>query len=1174
MNSKLSRWCYYLIEAGWLAAIITIPLFFNVYSDRVFDAEKTSLLRSIALVMALAWLVQQVCDSAIGSQTRPHADSPTRRLADFISRPFVLPLLLLILVYLVATALSIAPAVSWAGSYRRLQGSYTLLAYATIMALTMVSMRTRPQVRRAVTAAILTSVPIALYAGLQRYNLDPIPWGGGWQVRVQLRVIGQMGHPIFVAAYLAMLFPLTAARIGENVLPAASSEPGHASHPIHQTLSILLYSLVAVLQLLAILWSGSRGPLLGLVAGMGLFVALLVVALRREGKVTGRSWRWLSGGGAVLGTLLAGWFILFNLPSATTAPYRQTPLLGSLLAAMDGWRQHPTLGRFGRLLETETSTGRVRVLIWQGTVDLIRPHQPLSFPDGQTDDLNFLRPFLGYGPDTLLLVYSPFYDPEIASLEARDTAIDRAHNETLDVLAMTGLAGFIAWQFLFLGLFYYGFSWLGLIRVGFESRAHFERGLLVGLWLGGGVVLAALILLWRGPAYLGVAFPAGNVAGLFLYLLYTARQAKGEPPAAGAPASQPDYLLLAGLLAAFVAHFVEIQFGIAIVGTRTLFFILAAILFVVGRRQTAAEIAARPETTTAVTTNRKDNRTPGRGSSRKSRKQKPPVGASKAARPGWLAPVLAAALVIALLVAVVGYEFVLFPQGFTIESGTALSSAATILRRSFFSNGPATSPFVFLLILAAWLTGTLISLTELAKSGVIAPVPPRPASRVAAALAALVGLIAAVPLGLAVGLWAGLSLAIVAAAALYRLWDSAWNNSLLPAGLLAGLSLILGLAYPYFQALQLYAGAFTSSEPAGLLDPQLAQALQSTHFLGFFYLFILGMMLLLALVLSDFSWSRREKDPAAGWVSLLLLLPLVLYLVYQTNLRPNQADVIYKQATVLDQQAFQARDPVRLDQAISFYEQAVAMAPQEALYRSLLGSAYLQKASITAEPAAQDHLWQEAQTHLSQAQRQLPLHPNFTVNLARLEATRARLDSGADQEALVATAGSHYQAALTLSPRNGVIWNEYADMVYRQGQECDRAIDLYQESARADPYYASTYVEMAGLHLACPAEGQTADTYRAAIAALRQGLARWAASPNPEAWERLAQQYTDLEEFEAALVASAEGWAATYERAGELLDQAQASLAVADLAQVESSLQEALELSRQLVTDSLPTTAD
>ena len=45
-----------IIEAGWLAAAIVTPLFFSWYSNRVFEASKVDLLRSITLVMLAAWL--------------------------------------------------------------------------------------------------------------------------------------------------------------------------------------------------------------------------------------------------------------------------------------------------------------------------------------------------------------------------------------------------------------------------------------------------------------------------------------------------------------------------------------------------------------------------------------------------------------------------------------------------------------------------------------------------------------------------------------------------------------------------------------------------------------------------------------------------------------------------------------------------------------------------------------------------------------------------------------------------------------------------------------------------------------------------------------------------------------------------------------------------------------
>jgi len=58
MQTKLSRICDAIIEAGWLVAIVVTPLFFDTYTNRVFEPDKIHLLRSITLVIAVAWLVQ------------------------------------------------------------------------------------------------------------------------------------------------------------------------------------------------------------------------------------------------------------------------------------------------------------------------------------------------------------------------------------------------------------------------------------------------------------------------------------------------------------------------------------------------------------------------------------------------------------------------------------------------------------------------------------------------------------------------------------------------------------------------------------------------------------------------------------------------------------------------------------------------------------------------------------------------------------------------------------------------------------------------------------------------------------------------------------------------------------------------------------------------------------
>ncbi len=180
MDSRLTRWCGGLLEAGWLVAILATPLFFNIHSERVFEPDKLALLRSLALVMSAVWLARLVDNRAWQDLGRLRPSNA----AAIWHRPLVLPVLILVLVYALSTLFSVSPRVSWIGSYQRLQGTYTTLSYVVIFALMAATLRTPQQLRRVVSTAIVASIPVALYGMIQHFGHDPLPWGGDVQDRV------------------------------------------------------------------------------------------------------------------------------------------------------------------------------------------------------------------------------------------------------------------------------------------------------------------------------------------------------------------------------------------------------------------------------------------------------------------------------------------------------------------------------------------------------------------------------------------------------------------------------------------------------------------------------------------------------------------------------------------------------------------------------------------------------------------------------------------------------------------------------------------------------------------------------------------------------------------------------------------------------------------------------
>ncbi len=1050
-QTKLSVFCDKIIEAGWLAAVIVAPLFFNVFSDRVFEPDKLTLLRSIALVMAVAWVIRTL---EVGSW-KPVL-SPAEGLEGGrsirLQTPLVLPTLLLVAVYLLSTLLSVAPRASLWGSYQRLQGTYTTFSYIVIFFLALQGLRTRQQIQRLVTVAILVSLPISLYGILQHYGRDPLPWAAD----VTGRVAANMGNSIFVAAFLIMVVPLTLARVVESFSAILADEGGTTGDEGVASDMILATGYVFILaaQLICILFTQSRGPMLGLLAGLFSFVLLSLTLLRRRAEdqsslglsdgIKALATVILSGlvgfligmgGGVLLGrigffdgapdrTLLSAlgffvgiasgvvcigfmvilrkgwkwlwlaWIIQALVPLAFLVVFN---LPGSPIAS---WRTLPYIGRLGRVFETETGTGLVRVLIWEGAVEMVTPHEPIQYPSGQPDEWNLLRPFIGYGPESMFVAYNRFYPPELANVEARKASPDRSHNETFDALVITGLAGFAVYLLLFGSVFYYGYEWLGLIE---DSG---QRNVFIGFFLGGGLAAALFLGLWKGAAYVGVGLPLGIALGLAGYLVVSAAAFYSR-----SEESRPYQFLLIALVSALLAHFVEINLGIAIAATRTYFWVYAALMVAAGYgcrypAATAREAvhAAPPE---APEQTRKKRRRRRRSSSQ------PSWPGIKTRILNFLTSnpeVIIRSFLMALVLVTLGYDYVT-PQFDLSARGYSL---------------------LWLLALV-WLVAGAIIVAQTRR-----------------------------------GQWFLASL-------FYSL-----------------ISLVCLVVFYLIRNRQVQIRIAVES-----LEDLLKQAGAVANGLVFYYVFA---FLLLLAVAGALLW--RKSLPASfwrrryGWLYPILVV-LVVVLVFTTNLSVISADVVYKHA----KSYFGAR---QYDASIALYRRAVKLAPNEDYYYLFLGSALLEKAKrapagpttlpsdisaaelLALAPQQVANLSREdllvaSRAVLTEARRLNPLNTDHSANLARLHRTWGQLSSDPAQRAeKLGQAVEYYRQATSLSPQNAQLFNEWGQVYYILGDH-ERALEKYQHSLGLDQQYDQTYLLLGDLYLRLEELDKAADAYSRAL---------------------------------------------------------------------------------------------
>lgn len=429
MENRLSSLCDRVIEAGWLASAAIIPLFFNIFSSRVFEPDKLSLLRSIVLVMGAAWFIRLV------TLPRRRSSSGGSLLR---ASPLTLPALLFLGVYVISTAFSLTPRVSFWGSYVRLQGLASYLSYVGLFFMVGDRLRTREQLNRLVLVILLTSVPISIYGIVQHFKMDPLPWGGD----VTFRVTSTMGNAIFLAAYLIMVVPLTMAWLAQRLSDLKSIKSVTAGVSAREG-SIVALVLLVFLQLVAILLTLSRGPWIGLAAGL-LFMGLVWLVRLRRGRAA-------LGVGVFFAAFLA-FVMVINIANSPLEPLKKLS---------------PYLERLGTISDMESGTNRVRTLIWfgdkigRGAAGLITE--------------NPLRAVIGHGPESMYVAYNPYYPPDLAHLEARNATPDRSHNDLLDYLVITGFFGLFAYLLVMVRAFSIGLQAL------WSEKGTAEQAILVGI---------------------------------------------------------------------------------------------------------------------------------------------------------------------------------------------------------------------------------------------------------------------------------------------------------------------------------------------------------------------------------------------------------------------------------------------------------------------------------------------------------------------------------------------------------------------------------------------------------------------------------------------------------------------------------------------------------------------
>lgn len=404
-------WAGRLLEPLWLLAVGLVPLASAPSGFMAFvDVPKVVLLRTLAGLMGVLWAVEWASRPARPSP----ASAPREGRAEAPRRPTALTRLkawakgqpgrwamLAAALFLASSAVSLAlsPAVLvalWGREPGRDgYGFYNLACYILLFLAIATHLKTPRQLWRLLGAVAMAATVAGAYGVLQHFGIDPFHQGAAQRVQATF------GNPLFAASFLVMALPLS---LGLALFYDLARKTPWASAPWVAAIAV---------QLLAVLFTLSRGPWLALAVGLAAWLALV----------------WLAAGRRPLlraGLLLGAAFLLALPVSLTPSP-----------SATGAFSEAGVVGRAGSVY-SEATGGSIggRLYIWQRTLAVIaarpwvEPESPWLLP---------VRHLFGYGPDLFLYALPLRWAPQ-----SQEVVNASAHDYLLQVAVELGLVGTLA----------------------------------------------------------------------------------------------------------------------------------------------------------------------------------------------------------------------------------------------------------------------------------------------------------------------------------------------------------------------------------------------------------------------------------------------------------------------------------------------------------------------------------------------------------------------------------------------------------------------------------------------------------------------------------------------------------------------------------------------------------
>lgn len=191
ISKNITTGCDSLIVGLLIAAVVAIPLFFDIRLYSVFDLSKVMALYVLTIAILVVWSI------ALALKT------PALRLG-LTHTAIDTPILAYIFIFIISSIISINPIMSLFGTYKRFEGLTATLCYILIFYTTVNFITTQKRLYLLVISIVAGAAVSSVYGIAQHLGFDFFKWSS-FEAR---RVFSTFGNPVFFSAYLVMTLPL------------------------------------------------------------------------------------------------------------------------------------------------------------------------------------------------------------------------------------------------------------------------------------------------------------------------------------------------------------------------------------------------------------------------------------------------------------------------------------------------------------------------------------------------------------------------------------------------------------------------------------------------------------------------------------------------------------------------------------------------------------------------------------------------------------------------------------------------------------------------------------------------------------------------------------------------------------------------------------------------------